>query len=169
MLGRVLLVSLLVGGSLVPRAARAVDEGEWQAGLTASLTGGWNGSGVFPGGGARLDGRYGVTDALAAWGAVGSHWWPEAGGVIRMSNASAGLSLGYNVISVIPYLDLGIALAQGGSAGHLGGTLGAGFDYLLDRRWSLGAVARAEWFPISLGGRGDAGTLSLGARLGRSF
>jgi hypothetical protein len=177
MLGRPLLLVLLVGGALVPRAARALDEGEWQLGLGATVAaavGGLSGNQVpVAGGGPRLDGRRGLTDALSAWVAVGAIWIAEGGDAGRLTTISTGLALAFDVVRVVPYVELGAAGFQFRqdtvNRYGIGLVAAGGFDYLLDRRWSVGAALRAE--AVLSGHDGDTPLVlpSLGVRLARSF
>jgi hypothetical protein len=173
MLVRACVVGALMASAL-SRTANALDQGEWQAGVTANLTGGPNGKGISLGGGGRLEGRYGITDALSAWGAVGSLWWSADGIPLRASSASAGMTLAFDVVRWVPFVELGLAVADVGSPSHIGrtyvgGELGAGAEYLLDRRWSLAAVARVAWFPQRLSRPSGNSTLAVGLRLASTF
>jgi hypothetical protein len=151
-----------------PRAASALDAGDWQVGLTANLAAGFD-DGVHPGGGGRLDGRYGITDALSAWAAVGSLWWSTPRYTTRVTSASAGLTLAFDVLRTVPFVSLGVAAAEVDGT-RLGGELNVGGEYLFDPKWSLALVGSVQLLPIRLGGsKPDGGAVALGLRLGRTF
>jgi hypothetical protein len=165
-----LLRALIVGLTMVTLspAAWALDEGQWQVGVAAEAAAGFD-DGVFPGGGGRLDGRYGITDALSAGVAVGSVWWSRHGHTTRVSSASGGLTLAFDVLRTVPFVSLGVAAADVGGDLSLGGELNAGAEYLLDPKWSLGLIGRLQWFPLRLTGDARVGLVTLGLRLARTF
>jgi hypothetical protein len=170
MLVRLVLALAVLASTLLPRTARALDEGQWQVGFAPQLTAGFD-DGVFPGGGGRVDGRYGITDALSAWAAVGSLWWSMHGYTTRATSASAGLMLAYDVVRIVPFVGLGVAVADVHArvvGPSLGGELNAGAEYLLDPKWSLGLQANLQMFGFPESSRGR-GTIAIGVRLARSF
>jgi hypothetical protein len=157
----------------VPNEARALDEGSWQVGVTGELTTG-TAEKLRLGGGGRLDGRYGLTDALSAWAALGSVQSPGRWSSTRISSASGGLTLAFDVFRIVPFVGLGVAVANvdvPGVSWLLGGELEAGAEYLLDPKWSLGLVGIFQYLPLGLRtGRWEGrAAASLGLRLARSF
>jgi hypothetical protein len=149
----------LLLSSVVSAPALALDEGDWQIGLSPQLALQFpTGSGVVFGGGARLDARHGLTDALSAWGALASTWFPE-GGPARFSTISGGLALAYDVVRVVPFVDLGVALLDHdlgrGRTQALGFEIAVGAEYLIDPVWSLALTARWQAFVAHLGGMGS--------------
>ncbi len=169
---RALLLGAVLTVATLPRPAAALDEGEWQVGLTGNLVINTNGEQAHPGGGLRLDGRYGLTDALSAWGALGT---VIGGGPRHATGASAGLGLAFDVLRWVPLVEVGvIALQTGGigpSARYLGADLGAGAEFLIDPRWSIAGMLRFQAFPIQLtADASDPGVLiTIGLRLARTF
>jgi hypothetical protein len=154
--------------------ARGVDQGEWQVAAGPAFALLVQGRNATSGLGGRLEGRYGLRDDSAVWVAVGSSWHPRAAETVRASGASAGFSLAFDVLRIVPFLEAGAAVANLRGAVTRGRYLGfdgaAGVEYLLDRRWSAAAVARYQYLPVRLAGTGDnPGVLTLGLRLARTF
>jgi outer membrane protein with beta-barrel domain len=155
--------------------ARAVDQGEWQLGAGAGFALLREGNNPTSGLGGRIEGRYGLRDGSAAWAAVASSWHPRAAETVRASAVSAGFSLAYDVLRIIPFAEVGPTVAGLRGAVTRGQYLGMegalGAEYLLDRRWSAAAVARYQYLFVRLGGTADMspGVASFGLRLSRTF
>jgi hypothetical protein len=96
---------------------------------------------------------------------------------VRASVASAGFSLAWDVLRIIPFVEAGAALAdlRGGvtRGRYLGFEGAAGVEYLVDRRWSVAGIARYQYLPVRLAGGKTAdpspGVLTVGLRLSKSF
>ena len=84
------LGALVVGLTLVTLSgtAWALDEGQWQIGFAPQLTADFY-KGLHHGGGARMDGRYGITDAISGWAA----WGRRGAGVARRPKAATAPSV----------------------------------------------------------------------------
>ena len=172
----------MLAAAVFPSAAEALDEGDWQLGLAAQYAHVTAEGRAAAGLGARLDARYGATDAWSLWGAIGSSWQPVTGGgqrpdgTVRASTGSLGVTFALDVLRVIPFAEAGLAIVDlGGAVTHrqraLGGELALGAEYLLDPRWSFAAVARYQYCPLRIDGDGGArpSLFTLGVRFGRSF
>jgi hypothetical protein len=163
-----------LGLMTVSGTAWALDEGQWQLGVAPALAAGFDDHGASPGGGGRIDGRYAITDALSACAAGGSLWWSSPQHhTTRVSSASVGVLLAFDVLRTIPFVSLAMAAAHvgsgTGSGAALGGELSAGAEYLLDPKWSVGLVVGGQWFPVRLGAQTREGAVTLGLRLARTF
>lgn len=165
--------------------AHAMDEDEWQlaagGGFTHLHSDGRAGGGF----GLTLEGQRGLSDVWALRAALGASWngMPAAGvrpaGDARSVHAAAGVSCAYDVLRLVPFLELGVVLADTRGAGirdahgAVGFESGAGGEYLLDRRWTVALVARARYLPVVFGAVdvdvGRVWSLSFGLRLGRTF
>ncbi len=89
---------------------------------------------------------------------------------------AAGLTLAADVLNLVPFADMGIAVAdiRGGglaTSWRMGGQLGLGIDYLLSRHLVTSLLARVDYFPFRLAGGHDAHPTqaSLALYLGRAF
>lgn len=172
----ILPCALLAVALAVPRPARALDEGDWQVAVTPSLVINTDRSRIFSTmGGARLEGRRGLSEMVSVWGALGFAFTVVQGTVYRASTASAGMTLAFDVAGVVPFVEGGVVLADWAphTSAHrrLGVELGFGVEYLIDPAWSIAAVIRAQSYPLRLQGPPDDGSvdLSLGMRVGRTF
>jgi hypothetical protein len=168
-----------------PWTASAVGEDEWQLGagggfcqLRADGRGG-------PGFALRVEGQRGMSDLFALRAAVGSSWTGVAAagarpaGWTRSFHAVGGATVAYDVLRVVPFADLGVALAHVGGTGirdahgALGFEAGVGGEYLVDRRWAVALIGRAQYFPIVFSAAdvdvGPAHALSVVLRVGRTF
>jgi hypothetical protein len=149
--------------------ARAVDQGDWQLGAGPAFALLVEGDNPTSGIGGRIEGRYGLRDDSAAWAAVTSSWHPRAAENVRASAASAGFSLAYDVLRIIPFAEAGVAVADVRGTltrgRYLGMEAALGAEYLLDRRWSAAAVARYQYLFVRLAG---AASLNPGVSAGRS-
>jgi hypothetical protein len=178
---------LLLGALPMLGAARpaAAAQDEWSltagAGLAvARADGRW-----APGGTLVLAGQYGLDDAWSVGGGVAASLHPvdadarRPGGRVRATALAAGVAYAVDVVRVVPFLALGLAVQNLGGALHdartdLGVELGGGADYLVDRRWSLGLALAYRVLPVHLGGDakafgGTPQTFSAALRIGRGF
>jgi hypothetical protein len=161
----------------LPFAALAVGQGE------ASLSGGL-GLAVAVGdqsrAGAQADVRLlrGISDSWAARLGLQTVWYPADSRApsAHCTAQSAGLTFAADVLNLVPFADVGIAVADirgGGLAAswRLGGQWGLGADYFLSRHLTLSLLARVDYFPLRLaGGDGARPTqVSLALHVGRAF
>jgi len=117
------MFSVVTQGSMI----RAYKHTRWGGGLATSL-------------------EYGFTDSWSLKGVLSYNAHAVLGddpGVLSV--ATGGLNVVYTVdiLRIVPYLQLGLEGAALGGGGEdwqaqLGVVAGAGLDYLLSRRWSLG-------------------------------
>lgn len=176
-LSMALALCAVVAGTSHPAAA--LDESEWQAAVSAGYLRLWVDGQGLNAGVATLAGRYGLSDDISVRLSAGGAWHPKGGGVpaVRVGMLGAGATYSWNVLRVIPFLDAGVGLVVTGGDGTraeqaLGADASLGAEYFLDRRWTLGAAARFEAYPVKLGGVGVQGhpsALSLSLRLARTF
>jgi hypothetical protein len=107
------------------------------------------------GGGLGVDVGYGLTESLWLRGtlfytAQAADASPNAGlpaGIISIGGGFLGISWAFDVLRVIPFLDVGVGALFATGAGHadridLGLEVGIGADYLVSRRFSIGGVVR---------------------------
>ena len=108
------------------------------------------------GGGGSLDLAYGLTDALAlrVTGAFTAHHIDKIGdapaGTFLAYQAGVGLTYTLDILRLVPFFDVAIGLLgsvrpRGGGNevnNQFGIQLGVGVDYLVTRRFSVGAVVR---------------------------
>src|SRR6185436_13168821 len=97
---------------LLAAPAWAVDQGDWQVGAAPAFALLREGGNPTSGLGGRIEGRYGLRDDSAVWAAVSSSWHPRAAETVRASSASAGFSLAFDVLRVIPLVEVGPAVAE---------------------------------------------------------
>jgi hypothetical protein len=161
----------------MPASALAVGQGE------TSLSGGLGLALAFQSqtrAGVQADVRLlrGISDSWAARLGVQTAWYPSDGAApsAHVTAQSVGLTWAADVLNLVPFADIGIAVADLRGAGlttswRLGGQLGLGADYLLTRHLSVSLLARVEYFPLRLVGGHDAHPTqtSLGLYLGRVF
>jgi hypothetical protein len=161
----------------VPTSALAVGQGE------ASLSGGLGLALAFQAqtrAGAQADVRLlrGISDSWAARLGVQTAWYPADGATpsAHVTAQSVGLTWAADVLNLVPFTDLGIAVAdiRGGglaTSWRLGGQFGLGADYFLSRHLTMSLLARVEYFPLRLAGGHDVHPTqaSLGLYLGRAF
>jgi hypothetical protein len=162
------ILSILASG-LGPGRALAVGEEEWQLAVMAGY--GRLFAGADQGGGAlaRLEGQRGLTDALAIHATLGPSQHARAGGALA---ATAGVTYAVDVLRVVPFFEGGLAFVAGAGRDAVGLELGAGGEYLIDRRWAVALVARYALLPLRLrgpSGGSPLGLLSVGVRVGRVF
>ena len=169
------LALLLVLG--MPTSALAVGQGE------ASLSGGLGLALAFQSqtrAGAQSDIRLlrGISDSWAARLGVQAAWYPTDGATpaVHVTAQSVGLTWSADVLNLVPFADMGMAVAdiRGGglaTSWRLGGQLGLGADYLLSRHLTMTLLARVEYFPLRLAGGHDAHPTQAGLLLylGRAF
>jgi hypothetical protein len=81
-----------------------------------------------------------------------------------------------DIVNWVPFLDLGLLVADVRGGGHgasqrLGGQAGLGLDYLVSRHAVVSVLGRVDYLPFRLAGTtGPATTqLSVVAHLGRTF
>jgi hypothetical protein len=151
---------------LVTGAAAADEPGQWVAaagmgGAVMEIDGRWR-----PGFQAGAEARLGLAPAWALRGAVHHSAHPDWGavavssprpiGTIRATTAALGLVYAWDVLRVVPFGELGLAVSRLGGGVRQPGTflgpqLGAGASYLLDRRWALAGVLRYQHLGLALG------------------
>jgi hypothetical protein len=179
MLGRpfqgLLTVNLLILGT-APCPAHATGAGERQvsASLGFALAGDDNAS---PGTQAGVEAMMGFTDAWAGRAVVSGSWQPgSASGSPRQVTAlSLGATYSLDVVRWVPFVDLGLSLAdlrgEGARSQRLGPQVGLGAEYLLSRRWTLAALARFDFLALRLAGSGGTHPwwACAGLRVGRVF
>jgi hypothetical protein len=143
------------------RPAWAVGEDEWQLSLRAG-GGNANGYPIQPWGLAgALDVEYGFHEAFAARASVGVVSRPvkavkngPPAGTLQARTALVGATYTFDVLRLVPYMELGIGLLAWSGPGaprtSLGTELGLGADYLLATRWACGASAQYIFAPADL-------------------
>jgi len=152
-------VALALLAVAMTTAARA-SEGEWLVAGGAGAAWLRQGGAWHPGGVLGLEGQYGVTDAWLLRATLDGSWHASSGDTRpRALGGSAGITYAVDVLRVIPFAELGVAVADlggvaGGARTDLGVDVGVGAEYLLTRRWSLSLAVRARALPLGL--RGDA-------------
>lgn len=155
----------------LPAPLHAAAEEEWQLGLMLSGGGAVVSDDMDWGGGVAADVQYGLSDALALHGALGTSWFQapsQEAGALGTRSGVAGVVYTLDVLRVLPFAEAGVAVVSASGPYpqarlDLGLQLGLGGDYLLDRRWSLGLVAQYTYLPVELKGasRGAAGAPAL--------
>lgn len=171
------LLPALVALCALPGVAMATGEGEKQvaADLGMALAGG-DGK-AHPGAQVGAEAALGLTDTWSGHAGASYAFLPSqpAGGLRHLTTLSLGATYSLDVVRWVPFLDLGISVAdlRGSSAGsqYLGPQVGLGADYLLSRGWSLGALARFDYLVLRLHGSGSSRPwlTTIGLRLGRIF
>ncbi|HVU49851.1 MAG TPA: hypothetical protein VHL80_04145 [Polyangia bacterium] len=157
----VLRAALPVAILLHARAAGAVGEDEWQ--LSARAGGGnANGYPIQPWGLAgALDLEYGLLEAFAARASVGVTSRPVSAvkgghpaGTLQARTALVGATYTFDVVRLVPYMELGFGLLSWSGPGApktaFGTELGLGADYLLSPRWAAGGSAQYIFAPADL-------------------
>jgi hypothetical protein len=161
--------------SLCAAPALAVDQGDWQLGVGPTFALLVENENPTSGLGGRVEGRYGLTDGASVYAALASSWHPRGAEQVRASSGSAGFTLAFDVFRVIPFAEVGATFSdlRGGiTRGRYLGIEGAGgAEYLLDRRWSVAAVARYQYLPLRLAGTAERGpgVLTAGLRISHNF
>jgi hypothetical protein len=158
---RLVLVALLV--PLLVGSARA-DEKEFLLAIQPQAAMLRIGDQNAWGGGGAIDLNYGITDALAVrvTGAATVHAVPmtmtDPGGTLLAYHAGAGFTYTIDILRLVPYVDFDIGLlgtsrvvnGERQTENHLGMELGVGVDYLINRRYSVGIVARYHAYLTAL-------------------
>jgi hypothetical protein len=130
--------------------------------------------------GAQVDLRLlrGISDSWAARLGLQSAWYPGHGeeSATHVTAQSLGLTWAADVLNLVPFADLGIAVAdlRGGGrdpSWRLGGQLGIGADYFLSRHLTMSILARIDYYAIRLAGGHDGHPTQVGLALylGRAF
>lgn len=162
---------------LVPASARALGQGE------ATLSAGGGLAVLFQGQsrvGAEGELRLvrGVSDAWSlrlGLQAAAAHASGEHGTATLLSQA-AGVTWALDVVNWVPFVDLGIALADVRGGGNpasqrLGPQGGLGVDYLVSRHALISLLGRVDYFPIRLAGAESPRPIQVSVmlHLGRTF
>jgi hypothetical protein len=156
----VVLAACLLGGA--ERAARAAGEDEWQASVrlggankNGSPTASWGLAGA-------LDLEYGLTDSWSLRASAGtlSHPVPAVmdvspAGSLRATTGLAGVTYTFDVLRLVPYLELGLGLVYWSGVGiqdhaTFAAEAGIGADYLLTPNWAIGGSAQYLFAPSEL-------------------
>ena len=160
MRSRLALLSLLVAWCL-PTSTFALGQGE------AAISGGVGLAVAFQDQtrtGLAAEARLlrGLSDSWAARLGIQSAWYPQGSALpsAHITAQSAGLTFAADVLNLVPFADIGLAVADmrgGGLATtwRLGGQLGFGADYFISRHLALSLLARADYFPLRLAGGHD--------------
>jgi len=161
----------------LPTSALAVGQGE------ASLSGGLGLALAFQDPtriGAQAEARLlrGISDSWAARLGLQTAWYPANGATpsAHITAQSAGLTFAADVLNLVPFADMGVAVAdlRGGglsTSWRLGGQLGLGADYLFSRHLTMSMLVHVDYFPLRLAGGHDAHPVQacLALYLGRAF
>ncbi|HVR63515.1 MAG TPA: hypothetical protein VMU50_16555 [Polyangia bacterium] len=152
-----------VAALLAPRPARAVGAEEWQ--LSARLgVGDLHIDGRSPIGYAgALELEYGLSDAWAArlMAAESAHSVDAnmmarlPGGWARVTSLLGGMTYTFDVLRMVPYVQLGVGFVRFEGAvktpsAKMAGELGVGTDYWLTPRWAVGGVLQYLFAPVDL-------------------
>jgi hypothetical protein len=92
----------------------------------------------------------------------------------HLTTVALGATYSLDVLRWVPFLDLGLSVADLRSSAdgsqYLGPQVGLGVDYLLTRGWSLAALAHFDYLAVRLHGSGDSRPwlTTIGLRLGRT-
>jgi hypothetical protein len=155
-----------------PAWGAGVDEKQISASLALAVRGSLR-SGVQ----ASIEAAMGLSDSWAARGGASFVWLPKqaSAGADRVTTLSLGATYSFDVLRWVPFLDLGISLADrrgdGVSVQSLGPEAGLGVEFLLSRRWTLALLARFDYLALRLHGPGGSSPWlgCAGLRLGRVF
>jgi hypothetical protein len=171
------LLAALVAIFAFAATAQATGEGEKQvaADLGFALSG--TGKKAHPGVQVGAEAALGLTDSWAGHAEARYALLPgqPAGSPRHLTTVTLGATYSLDVLRWVPFVDLGLGVAdlRGASAGsqYLGPQVGLGADYLLSRGWSLAALARFDYLALRLHGPGDSRPwlTTIGLRLGRFF
>jgi len=151
--------------------AFAAGSGEKQVAASLGLALAGNDDSTRPGMQAGVEATLGLSDAWAGRLAVSSSWQPQR----HVTALSLGTTYSLDVVRWVPFVDLGVSLADlrgdGASSQRIGPQVGLGVEYLLSRRWTLAALARFDYFALRLRGPGGAHPWwgCAGFRIGRVF
>jgi hypothetical protein len=162
---------------LLPASALAVGQGEASLSLGGGMAVRVQGE-AQPGIAAELRILRGVSDAWAARLGLQATLCPStedrsAGSVLSQA---AGLTWAMDIVNWVPFVDLGLLLADvrgGGSPAsqRLGAQAGLGVDYYVSRRTVLSLLGRIDYLPLRLAGSESARPFvaSFVLHLGRAF
>lgn len=148
----------LVFACLVPASAVAVGQGEASLSVGAGLAVAFQDD-ARPGAQAEFRLLRGLTDSWSArlglQAAVLSA--PQGSTTGSLISQAAGVTWAFDVVNWVPFVDLGLVVADVRGGGHpasqrLGGQAGLGLDYLLSRHTLLSLLARVDYFPLRLAG-----------------
>jgi hypothetical protein len=144
------------------RDAHAVGEDEWQVSARAG-GGNANGYPTEPWGLAgALDVEYGFLEAFAARASVGVVSHPvkavkngPPAGTLQARTALLGATYTFDVLRLVPYLEVGLGALQWSGPGastktSFAAELGLGADYLITTRWAWGGSAQYIFAPADL-------------------
>ena len=158
-----------------PAHAIGIDERQVSLSLGETLGGGRGTSraGVQAG----MEAAIGLSDSWAARGGARFAWQPTQAytGSTQVSALSLGATYSLDIVRWVPFLDLGVSLADwrgnGISLQSLGPQAGLGVELLLSRRWTLATLARLDYLVLRLSGPAGAHPWLgwIGLRLGRVF
>ena len=162
---------------LVPVPAIAVGQGEADLSLGAGLAFEFQGDGRA---GAEAEFRLlrGLSDAWSARLGLQAAVIPSSHGrkTATLLSQAAGVTWAVDAVNWVPFLDLGVAVAdvRGGGYGasqRLGGQAGLGVDYLVARHAAISFLGRVDYFPFRLAGADQPRTtqISFVLHLGRTF
>jgi opacity protein-like surface antigen len=171
---RVLLVAnpVILCAALAPAHATGPGEKQVAASLGFALA-----MGESAGMQASFEATMGLSDAWAGRAAVSNSWQPAPSSVgpRYVTAVSLGATYALDAVRWVPFLDLGVSLADlrgnGSSSQRLGPQVGLGVEYQLSRRWTLAALARFDYLALRLRGPtgGHPWWACAGIRLGRVF
>jgi hypothetical protein len=143
-------------------SARAVGEDEWQVSARAG-GGNANGYPLAPWGLAgALDVEYGFHEAFAARASVGVVSHPvkavkngPPAGTLQARTALVGATYTFDVLRLVPYIEVGVGALQWSGPGaptktSFAAELGLGADYLITPRWAWGGSAQYIFAPADL-------------------
>lgn len=143
-LGATLVAALVHGNCNVARAG----EDEWQFDLAVGGAANTTDESARWGPSLGAAAQWGLTDAWAVRAAWDHRLRPGSSAALL----AAGITYTVDVLRWLPFAELGVAtlLEPQGGQWHMsaGPQVAVGADYLLDRRYSVGAVAKYSYLPI---------------------
>jgi hypothetical protein len=162
---------------LLPAPALAVGQGEASLSVGAGLAVAFQSQGRA---GACAEFRLlrGLSDAWSARLGLQAALIPSSDTAPRGSllSQAVGLTWAVDIAKLVPFLDLGLVVADVRGRGYqasqrLGGQAGLGVDYLVSRRMVLSFLGRVDYFPLRLAGGESPRPLALAfaIHLGRTF
>lgn len=119
--------------------------------------------------GASLDARflYGLSDSWSARLGFAGSWLAAAGdhAAGRFVAPAVGMTVAADVLNLVPFGEVGIAMSDVREAGtarqFLGGQLGAGVDYLVSHHLTVSLLGRIDYLALRLAGPAMAKPLAL--------
>lgn len=156
-----LIVAALGAGNLCQAAA----EEEWQLGLSAGAAA-VSAQGDLPLGALLgADAQRGLTDTWALRGSIeGARHQAasDSSNATSTANATAGLTYSLDVLRVLPFAEISLCALRRAAgttqrSWDVGLQTGLGADYLLNRRYSVGIIARYAFLPVELHSNGTLG------------